>query len=149
MREYAKKKVQNLCACFVSQFLAINVSRVNYTEFTLGGGDGGRLDLGNIAAADRCGFKFGGGERRLTISTGDRGERGDFRRIGCSGGERGRRRSSGERGRRGSGERRRCTGVGGDRRRCCTGDCGDRRLTGDTGGDFRVRDRLRLLRFRL
>lgn len=123
-----------------------------------GGGDGGRFDLGNIPPGARCGFKLGGGlrvtgdggVRRRKFSIGDRGERGDFRRIDCcSGGERGRRRiSAGERGRLISGERRRSTGDGGERRRCI-GDCGDRRLTGDTGGDFRLRDRLRLLRLRL
>lgn len=129
---------------------------------TFGGGDGGRLDLGSIAdfclaAASVCGDRLlatGDKGVRRRISFGERGDRGDFLRTRGSGGERGRRLISGERRRRASGDRGdrllACTGDCGDRLRCCCSiGGGERLLNGEDGGLLRLRDRLRLLLFRL
>lgn len=122
----------------------------------LGGGDGGRFDLGKILP--RCFVCKLNGERRLLlpgdvgvrllrISIGDLGDRGDLRLpIGGSGGDLGRLRISGERGL--------LLPTSGDLGRLVTGAVdsgvmrrntpGERLLNGgDDGGVLRLRERLR------
>lgn len=132
---------------FLNGFTAVltPVDFVGICRTFCGGGDGGLLDLGRTC--ERClGTPTGGGGERLLfcdggvrrlISTGERGDLGDFRRITGSMGDFGRRLGSGGERLlifRGGDRGRRTSGDFGDRR-LISGDLGETRLIGELGGD--------------